>query len=83
MVFALLVPAAVYGARVGSLTASESVERREKIVGCGIVVGCNLVEVLAPLREEGPAQGAARGVSPARRAHGRRGANRLGARVNP
>ena len=40
MVFALLVPAAVYGARVGWVTASESVERRDKMVGWGIVVAC-------------------------------------------
>ena len=40
MVFALLVPAAVYGARVGWITASESVERRDKVVGGGIVVAC-------------------------------------------
>jgi hypothetical protein len=40
MVFALLVPAAVYGARVGWVTASESVERCDKIVGWGIVAAC-------------------------------------------
>ena len=40
MVFALLVPAAVYGARAGWVTASESVERRDMIVGWGIVVAC-------------------------------------------
>jgi hypothetical protein len=40
MVFALLLPAAVYGARVGWLTASETMERREKILGWGIVATC-------------------------------------------
>ena len=40
MVFALLVPAAVYTVRVGWVTASESEERRDTIVGWGIVVAC-------------------------------------------
>ena len=40
MVFALLLPAAVYGARVGWLAASETTERRGKIVGWGIVAAC-------------------------------------------
>jgi hypothetical protein len=40
MVFALLLPVAVYGARVGWLTASETTERREKIIGWGIVAAC-------------------------------------------
>jgi hypothetical protein len=40
MVFALLLPAAVYGARVGWLTASETTERREKIIGWGIFAAC-------------------------------------------
>jgi len=40
MMFALLLPAAVYGARVGWLTASETTERREKILGWGIVAAC-------------------------------------------
>jgi hypothetical protein len=40
MVFALLVPAATYGARVGWLTASETTERREKIIGWGMVAAC-------------------------------------------
>ena len=40
MVFALLVPAAVYAARVGWLTASETMEAREKIIGWGIVAAC-------------------------------------------
>jgi hypothetical protein len=40
MVFALLLPAAVYGAKVGWLAASETTERRGKIIGWGIVVAC-------------------------------------------
>jgi len=40
MVFALLLPAAAYGARVGWLTASVATERRGKIVGWGIVAAC-------------------------------------------
>jgi hypothetical protein len=40
MVFALLVPAAVYGAKAGWVIASGAVERRDKIVGWGIVGGC-------------------------------------------
>jgi hypothetical protein len=40
MVFGLLLPVAVYGARVGWLTASETTERREKIIGWGIVAAC-------------------------------------------
>jgi hypothetical protein len=40
MVFALLVPAAAYGARAGWLTASETTERRGKILGWGIVAAC-------------------------------------------
>ena len=34
MVFALLVPTAVHGARAGWVAASEATERRDKIVGC-------------------------------------------------
>jgi hypothetical protein len=33
VVFALLVPAAAYGARAGWLAASETTERREKVIG--------------------------------------------------
>ena len=40
MVFALLLPAAVYGAKVGWVTASETMEGREKIIGWGIVAAC-------------------------------------------
>lgn len=40
MMFALLLPAAAYGARVGWLTVSETTERREKILGWGIVTAC-------------------------------------------
>jgi hypothetical protein len=40
MVFALLVPAAVYAARVGWVTASETTVGREKIIGWGIVAAC-------------------------------------------
>jgi hypothetical protein len=40
MVFALLLPAAVYGARVGWGTASEATQRHERIVGWGIVATC-------------------------------------------
>ncbi len=40
MMFALLLPSAAYGARVGWLTASETAERREKIIGWGIVAPC-------------------------------------------
>jgi hypothetical protein len=40
MVFALLVPAAGYGARTGWVTASETTDRREQIVGWGIVGAC-------------------------------------------
>ncbi|MDP9148495.1 MAG: hypothetical protein M3O36_00925 [Myxococcota bacterium] len=40
MVFALLVPAAVYAGRVGWVTAWESLDRRDTIVGWGIVVAC-------------------------------------------
>ena len=40
MVFALFMPAAVYGARVGWVTASETVERRDKIVGWSLVGAC-------------------------------------------
>jgi hypothetical protein len=40
MVFALLLPVAVYGARVGWLTAAETTERREKIIGWGLVAAC-------------------------------------------
>jgi hypothetical protein len=40
MVFALLLPAAVYGAKVGWVTASETMEGREKIIGWGIVATC-------------------------------------------
>jgi hypothetical protein len=40
MMFALLVPGAAYGARVGWVTASETMERREKIIGWGIVAAC-------------------------------------------
>jgi hypothetical protein len=40
MVFALLLPVAVYAARAGWLTASETMEAREKIIGWGIVAAC-------------------------------------------
>jgi AcrR family transcriptional regulator len=40
MVFALLLPAAVYGVRVGWLTVSETRERRGKVLGWGIVATC-------------------------------------------
>jgi hypothetical protein len=40
MMFALLLPPAVYGVRVGWLTASETMERRQKILGWGIVAAC-------------------------------------------
>jgi hypothetical protein len=40
MVFALLLPAAVYAARAGWVTASETTEPREKIIGRGIVAAC-------------------------------------------
>jgi hypothetical protein len=40
MVFALLVPAAVYGARVGWMAASEATQPQGKVVGWGIVAAC-------------------------------------------
>jgi hypothetical protein len=40
MVFALLVPAVVMARGPGWVTASESAERRDKVVGWGIVVAC-------------------------------------------
>jgi hypothetical protein len=40
MVFALLVPAAVNGARVGWMAASEAPQLQGKIVGWGIVAAC-------------------------------------------
>jgi hypothetical protein len=40
MLFALLLPVAGYGVRVGWLTASETSARREKIVGWGLVAAC-------------------------------------------
>ncbi len=43
MVFALLLPAAAYGARVGWLAASETTERRGKIIGWGMVAACAFV----------------------------------------
>jgi hypothetical protein len=40
MVFALLLPAAVYAGRAGWVMASETTEGREKIIGWGIVAAC-------------------------------------------
>ena len=40
MMFALLLAAAVYGARVGWGTASEATQRHDRIVGWGIVATC-------------------------------------------
>jgi hypothetical protein len=40
MMFALLLPAAVYGGRVGWVAASEATQGHDRIVGWGIVVAC-------------------------------------------
>ncbi len=43
MVFALLLPTAVYGARKGWAAASETTEPREKMIGWGMVAACAFV----------------------------------------